>query len=79
MKDALKDMDLEDRINWASGKLILAIGAGNFRSELSLVTQVLETNAVARHEEYLQQQEKGSAMFRLHNPMSKPRNRAGAA
>lgn len=53
MKDALKGMDLTERIDWACGRLILSIGSGEFRKEITLIVQVLEQNAVARHNENL--------------------------
>lgn len=51
MRDALKGKSLEERIAWTSGRLILSIGNGQFNSELGLLVQVLESNAVARAEE----------------------------
>jgi hypothetical protein len=45
------DTDLRKRIDWAMGKLLLAIGAGKAKEELSLIVQILETNAIRRSKE----------------------------
>ena len=39
---------LQERIDWVAGRLILAIGSGDFKQELSLMVQFLEANAYDR-------------------------------
>lgn len=39
----LKDMTLEELVNYFAGRLIISIGAGKFRDEVSITIQMLLT------------------------------------
>lgn len=47
----LKAMDLEEKVNWVSGSLIIAIGGGHFRSAIAGIIMAIETNAFERGRE----------------------------
>ncbi len=58
MREVLKGKSLTERIDWAAGRLILSIGEGRFKDELSIVIQVIEANTMRIQEEQIKKRKK---------------------